>query len=249
MAGAQNQYSATSYFGGALQPQDAFSRIMAMRYGGRTDRIFDFVEEPGYRVSMGPASYGSSSTSGDPSQRFIGSGMAQTGFSGGSTSNDPGGYNWDTLQRNMGRASTAAQSLVAFRMENKRLSIAKQRKQDDDWRANASNQLGNVYGAGQDPYTQAFATAQQKSAQGQAAQKIQGIKNLASQVVPPSQNLTASKQASSNTMVAGASRPIGGRKTQPVNLLYPNGLPKKGSRKPSKNSPYAGPQPPAPPTI
>jgi hypothetical protein len=223
---------------------------MAMRYGGRTDRIFDFVEEPGYRVSMGPASYGKSSKkSSDPSQRFLGSGMAQTNFSGGTTSSDPGGYNWDTLQRNMGRASTAAQSLVAFRMENKRLSIAKQRKQDDDWRANASNQIGNVYSGGLNPYTQAFATAQQKAAQSQAAQKLQGVKNFASQVVPPAQNLTASKQASSNTMVAGASRPIKGRKTQPVNLLYPNGLPKKSSRKPSKNSPYAGPQPPVPPII
>lgn len=39
--------------------------------------------------------------------RFRNSGMAPTSFGGSSTSDDPGGYNWDTLNRNLARVPTA----------------------------------------------------------------------------------------------------------------------------------------------
>jgi len=48
-------------------------------------------------------------------RNFINSGMAPSSFGGGSTSDNPGGYNWDTLQRNLDRIPTAIATSRDFR--------------------------------------------------------------------------------------------------------------------------------------
>lgn len=222
-----------------VQPVDAFSRLMLMRYGGRTDNLFDYQDETGYKREMGPAGL----SGGGSSSRFQGSGMAETNFGGGNTSSNPGGYNWATLQRNLDRGTDAFKNMVNYRMQSSRLAKAKTLSENEQ-------KLQAVYGYGQDPLTTAYNTAGQKVAASQKANQVQSIQKFAANVVPPSQNLTASMQAKTTTLVPGASKPIKGRKSQGVNLIYPNGNPpakKQGSRKPGKPAPYSGPQPPAPP--
>lgn len=59
--------------------------------------------------------------------RFKNSGMAPTSFGGGKSSDNPGGYNWDTLNRNLGRLGTGINAVVNYRMESGRLAKAKAR--------------------------------------------------------------------------------------------------------------------------
>lgn len=238
---ASNQYGgwASTPNAAGVQPVDAFSRLMLMRYGGRTDNLFDYKDETGYKREMGPAGL----SGGESSSRFQGSGMAETNFGGGNTSSNPGGYNWDTLNRNLDRVGAGVRTAVNYRMQSGRLTKAKTLAENE-------RSLKAVYGSGQDPLTTAYNTAAQKVSGAQTANKLQSLQQFVAKVVPPSQNLTASMQAKTSTLVPGASKPIKGRKSQGVNLIYPNGNPpakKQGSRKPGKPAPYSGPQPPAPP--
>lgn len=248
---ASNQYGGTGMNFNAVntQPKDAWARAMLQKYGGRTDPIWDYIDQPGYKREMG-SGLGNLSSSRSYNKRFRNSGMAPTSFGGGSTGTDPGQRNWATLNRNVDRIVNAAGNLVDYRMESKRVAVAKQNRQNEEFFNNAANTIGSVYGAGQDPYTQAYLNVGNNVAAAQSGNQLKSVQQLAGQVIPPAQNLTASMQAKANTMVPGASQPIRGRKSQSVNLIYPQGNPvltKKGSRKPSPKSPYSGPQPPAPP--
>ena len=87
-------WSSTPMAGGASNV-DTFSRIMAMRYGGRTDDIWSYLDQPGYRQELGRAteaprgSWGTNLGSGSVKVRGMGS---------GGTPSDPGGYNYGTLE-------------------------------------------------------------------------------------------------------------------------------------------------------
>ncbi len=101
--------------------------------------------------------------------RFRGSGNAPTNFSGGKTSDDPGGYNWNTLNRNLGRGVSAAGNLVNFRMESKRVAKARTEKQNEEALTNTYNTLSSAYGYGTDPLSTAYSGAANQSAAIQAA--------------------------------------------------------------------------------
>lgn len=57
-------------------------------------------------------------------------GRTSSSFGGSNTPDNPGGYNWDTLSRNLDRIVNAAGTAVNYRMENQRLAQAKQSSKD-----------------------------------------------------------------------------------------------------------------------
>jgi hypothetical protein len=86
-------WSSTPMAGGASNV-DTFSRIMAMRYGGRTDDIWSYLDQPGYRRTLGG---GSGSPSFGGNWTSAGSGSVAITRMGGNTPSNPGGYNWGTF--------------------------------------------------------------------------------------------------------------------------------------------------------
>jgi hypothetical protein len=85
------------------------------------------------------------------------SGMAPS-FGGGNTSDDPGGYNWDTFSSNLGRATEIGRGLVEYRMDNKRMASARAQAQAADQFATAARTYQNTFTPGMS-YNNAYMSA------------------------------------------------------------------------------------------
>lgn len=105
--------------------QDAFQRNLLMKYGGRTDNIWDYHDFEGYKKEL---RWGLGSPGSQYASSFKNSGMAPS-FGGRNTPSDPGSYNWDTLNKGLNRAAGIGWGLVDWRMANKRNAVAKQKNQ------------------------------------------------------------------------------------------------------------------------
>jgi hypothetical protein len=223
--------------------------------GGRTDDLSAYYDMAGYRRMMGPAGY----TSGGYNRSFVGSGMAETNFggrntpTGSSTVRGPGGYNWQTLERNLDRAVTGYQNAREFRKERK--VIAKQ-KADQDAYENLQN-MHNAYTAayGFNPLKAAYDEAEAREQAALGAQSLNSLRSFATQTMTESQNATAELRFGNQKVVAGAAAPIKGRKGAPIDLLNPPSsqpASKKSARNPGVKKPKSTApaiKPPVPPII
>lgn len=122
--------------------QDAFQRNLLMKYGGRTDNIWDYHDFEGYKKEMGsvlraPGSQYASS--------FRNSGMAPS-FGGRNTPSDPGSYNWDTLNKGLNRAAGIGWGLVDWRMKDKRMAADKAKNSNyvTTYQQQANKALGHM---------------------------------------------------------------------------------------------------------
>lgn len=112
----QGGWSSTP-FAADLTVQDAFSRNLLMKYGGRSDSIWDFHDMPGYRTTMGSASYAGSSVV-NPFVKGTGS-VSLRSYGGGGTPSNPGGYNYGTLGRSAEMAGQLVGTAANFAMDRR----------------------------------------------------------------------------------------------------------------------------------
>jgi len=119
------------------------------------------------------------------------SGMAPS-FSSGNTPSNPGGKNWDTFTRNLDRAVGAGYGAVAWRMDNKRNAVAKQKNQMKQTMQNYADAMSswdptNNYNMA---YSSAYGAAQPSSApnSGAATNTSQKTRNPARRKTSPKIN-------------------------------------------------------------
>jgi len=215
----QNSWSSTPN-AGAATVQDAFQRNLLMRYGGRTDSIWDYQDFAGYKRELGSANTA-------PNASFTttynsGSVDIPNYSRGGGTPSNPGGYNWNTfgnVVRGVGQGLGEAYNFLAERREvNKgELDYTNPSKSTPGFR------VGNT------PIYNTYRGKQQQIGQQQRIQNIQAARqqrqqlgNFASQTISTSKSLAAGVQAAKKPLKPGASSPMprgGTPKPGPINLL------------------------------
>ena len=202
-------WSSTPMAGGANNV-DTFSRIMAMRYGGRTDDIWSYLDQPGYRTSIGGAS---SAPAGGWSYNLGSGSVAVQGMGGGGTPSNPGGYNWGTL----GNVVKGVKENIANPILDKVMPTTGKSGQP-------VFRTGGMYGKyrgkqQQVQKAQSYQAAQQaRQQQAQQAQQTQQLNTFAGQAIATTQNLAAGQVVGKRVTKGSASSLKKGPPGQ-VNLL------------------------------
>lgn len=212
----------------ALPVVDAFARNMLMRYGGRTDDIWSYHDMPGYKQELGAAT---SAPGANWASGSSGGSVRISGMGNGGTPSDPGGYNWNTLNkvsRGVGQGLGEAYNFLAERREVNRgdLDYSNPSKRIPGFRA-GNTPLYNTYRGkqqqlGQQQRAQNIQAARQQ--QQQAAAQKQQLKTFAGQTFATAQNIAAGRASSSGVPYAqGAATPLkqGPTPGMSVNLLSP----------------------------
>jgi hypothetical protein len=212
-------WSSTPMAGGANNV-DTFSRIMAMRYGGRTDDIWSYLDQPGYRTSIGGAS---SAPTGGWSYNLGSGSVAVQGMGGGGTPSNPGGYNYRTLAN----VARGVKENIANPILDKVMPTTGKSGQP-------AFRTGGMYGAYRgkqqqvqkaQSYQAAQQARQQKAQQAQATASMNQTMNAYRNAWNPSMNYGAAYQAGA----AAAQPPVQGPALPPP--------PTAGATRPSSNRP------------
>lgn len=111
---AQNPGWSSTPMAGNASNVDTFSRIMAMRYGGREDDIWSYLDQPGYRTTLGSPS---SAPGGNWGYNTGSGSVSISGPGGGGTPSNPGGYNYRTLANTAGMTAQLGKTAANFAMD------------------------------------------------------------------------------------------------------------------------------------
>lgn len=186
---------------------DTFSRIMAMRYGGRTDDIWSYLDQPGYRRDLGPAA---SAPGGGWSYNTGSGGVTLKGIGRGNTPSDPGDYNWGTLARGV---TNVKQNVINPILDKVMPTTGKS--------GQPAFRTGGIYGQYRGKQQQVQKAQTYQAAQ-QARQQQAQLNTFAGNTFATSMGLRAGVQAGKSALKPGASSPMprGGTPAPgPVNLL------------------------------